>query len=89
MNAFPEDRLAYSLLAYSLLLGFGKVGAKPNPVSGRVGWTAPFWGPWGKDVWDPVGLLLPDDRHRIEEKRKRTLGTFKNIMKTSPFSGKP
>nr|QOK36256.1 dCas9-VPR [Cloning vector pMM7-6-1] len=28
-----------------------------------------------------------DDRHRIEEKRKRTYETFKSIMKKSPFSG--
>ncbi|XP_028917328.1 transcription factor p65 isoform X2 [Ornithorhynchus anatinus] len=29
----------------------------------------------------------PDDRHRIEEKRKRTYDAFKSIVKKSPFSG--
>ncbi|XP_032009334.1 transcription factor p65 isoform X2 [Hylobates moloch] len=50
-------------------------------------------------VRDPSGrpLRLPPvlshpifdnhDRHRIEEKRKRTYETFKSIMKKSPFSG--
>uniref|UniRef100_A0A670Z3U1 RELA proto-onco, NF-kB subunit n=1 Tax=Pseudonaja textilis TaxID=8673 RepID=A0A670Z3U1_PSETE len=33
---------------------------------------------------------LPDegDFHRIEEKRKRTLGTFKNFVQKTPFAGK-
>lgn len=31
--------------------------------------------------------LFPDDRHHIEEKRKRTFETFKSIMKKSPFNG--
>jgi hypothetical protein len=34
----------------------------------------------------PIAFL--DDRHRIEEKRKRTYETFKSIMKKSPFNGK-
>ncbi|XP_072493476.1 transcription factor p65 isoform X2 [Notamacropus eugenii] len=46
--------------------------------------------PSDRELSEPMEFqYLPDtdDRHRIEEKRKRTLGTFKNIMKTSPFSG--
>ncbi|XP_020824045.1 transcription factor p65 isoform X1 [Phascolarctos cinereus] len=45
--------------------------------------------PSDRELSEPMEFqYLPDtdDRHRIEEKRKRTLGTFKNIMKTSPFS---
>lgn len=34
-----------------------------------------------------VHIAFPDDRHRIEEKRKRTYETFKSIMKKSPFNG--
>lgn len=38
---------------------------------------------------DPLpSVTFPDDRHRIEEKRKRTYETFKSIMKKSPFNGK-
>ncbi|KAB1251694.1 Transcription factor p65 [Camelus dromedarius] len=37
---------------------------------------------------DPLlSITFPDDRHRIEEKRKRTYETFKSIMKKSPFNG--
>ncbi|XP_064348203.1 transcription factor p65 isoform X2 [Camelus dromedarius] len=39
---------------------------------------------------DPQWLewsLASNDRHRIEEKRKRTYETFKSIMKKSPFNG--
>ncbi|XP_074087157.1 transcription factor p65 [Macrotis lagotis] len=46
--------------------------------------------PSDRELSEPMEFqYLPDtdDRHRIEEKRKRTLGTFKNIMKTSPFTG--
>uniref|UniRef100_A0A8C2S4K1 RHD domain-containing protein n=1 Tax=Capra hircus TaxID=9925 RepID=A0A8C2S4K1_CAPHI len=39
-------------------------------------------------VRDPLpSVTFPDDRHRIEEKRKRTYETFKSIMKKSPFNG--
>ena len=47
---------------------------------------------WGGSSWEEQGprfsILFPDDRHRIEEKRKRTYETFKSIMKKSPFNGR-
>ncbi|XP_055113386.1 transcription factor p65 isoform X4 [Symphalangus syndactylus] len=46
--------------------------------------------PSDRELSEPMEFqYLPDtdDRHRIEEKRKRTYETFKSIMKKSPFSG--
>ncbi|XP_075401509.1 transcription factor p65 isoform X1 [Tenrec ecaudatus] len=46
--------------------------------------------PSDRELSEPMEFqYLPDtdDRHRIEEKRKRTYETFKNIMKKSPFNG--
>ncbi|XP_058518765.1 transcription factor p65 isoform X2 [Ochotona princeps] len=46
--------------------------------------------PSDREVSEPMEFqYLPDtdDRHRIEEKRKRTYETFKSIMKKSPFNG--
>nr|BAQ95593.1 transcription factor p65 [Canis lupus] len=43
-----------------------------------------------RELSEPMEFqYLPDtdDRHRIEEKRKRTYETFKSIMKKSPFNG--
>lgn len=40
-----------------------------------------------KESKPTVHIAFPDDRHRIEEKRKRTYETFKSIMKKSPFNG--
>ncbi|XP_040112158.1 transcription factor p65 [Oryx dammah] len=46
--------------------------------------------PSDRELSEPMEFqYLPDtdDRHRIEEKRKRTYETFKSIMKKSPFNG--
>ncbi|XP_062051810.1 transcription factor p65 isoform X2 [Lepus europaeus] len=46
--------------------------------------------PSDRELSEPMEFqYLPDtdDRHRIEEKRKRTYETFRSIMKKSPFSG--
>ncbi|XP_059118656.1 transcription factor p65 isoform X1 [Peromyscus eremicus] len=46
--------------------------------------------PSDRELSEPMEFqYLPDtdDRHRIEEKRKRTYETFKSIMKKSPFTG--
>ncbi|XP_059566059.1 transcription factor p65 isoform X2 [Myotis daubentonii] len=46
--------------------------------------------PSDRELSEPMEFqYLPDtdDRHRIEEKRKRTYETFKSIMKRSPFNG--
>lgn len=46
--------------------------------------------PSDRELSDPMEFqYLPDtdDRHHIEEKRKRTFETFKSIMKKSPFNG--
>jgi ASC-1-like (ASCH) protein len=40
-----------------------------------------------KESKPTIHIAFPDDRHRIEEKRKRTYETFKSIMKKSPFNG--
>ncbi|XP_055113471.1 transcription factor p65 isoform X5 [Symphalangus syndactylus] len=41
----------------------------------------------GDEIFLLCDKVQKDDRHRIEEKRKRTYETFKSIMKKSPFSG--
>uniref|UniRef100_G3UFW5 RELA proto-onco, NF-kB subunit n=1 Tax=Loxodonta africana TaxID=9785 RepID=G3UFW5_LOXAF len=46
--------------------------------------------PSDRELSEPMEFqYLPDtdDRHRIEEKRKRTYETFRSIMKKSPFNG--
>ncbi|KAG8522598.1 Transcription factor p65 [Galemys pyrenaicus] len=46
--------------------------------------------PSDRELSEPMEFqYLPDtdDRHQIEEKRKRTYETFKSIMKKSPFTG--
>ncbi|XP_006861137.1 PREDICTED: transcription factor p65 [Chrysochloris asiatica] len=46
--------------------------------------------PSDRELSEPMEFqYLPDtdDRHRIDEKRKRTYETFKSIMKKSPFNG--
>ncbi|XP_036059776.1 transcription factor p65 [Onychomys torridus] len=46
--------------------------------------------PSDRELSEPMEFqYLPDtdDRHRIEEKRKRTYESFKSIMKKSPFNG--
>ncbi|KAM5249067.1 transcription factor p65 isoform 5-T5 [Ctenodactylus gundi] len=41
----------------------------------------------GDEIFLLCDKVQKDDRHRIEEKRKRTYETFKSIMKKSPFNG--
>ena len=65
-------------------IGLRKIGAHCLPeglAPGRSGAQL-------RRVNHTIHIAFPDDRHRIEEKRKRTYETFKSIMKKSPFNGK-
>lgn len=58
--------------------------AKSPAVPGGGGWDR-------KTALSPPSKALcsfsAGDFHRIEEKRKRTLGTFKNFVQKTPFAG--